>query len=164
MNMRRTANKYLKKLKDSDTSVFEAFYRLFYVYIRDIAFVYLTDKTYADDVADFTFETVLRNLDEFDETKNGYAWMVDIAKNAAFAKNRDAKVYNVSDGEKLPDFESEGDIVRALRTLDPEHRKIVWLKLYEDKTFAEIGDILGMERRRVHAEYKKAAKILRKYF
>lgn len=160
MNIRRTANKYLKKLKARDTSVFDAFYRLFYVYIRDIAFVYLTDKTYADDVADFTFETVLRNLDEFDETKNGYAWMVNIAKNAAFAKNR----ANVSDGENLPDFEGESDIVCALRTLDPEHRKIVWLKLYEDKTFAEIGDILDMERRLVYADYKKAAKILRKYF
>lgn len=174
MNKRRTANKYLKKLKNGNTAVFDEFFRLFYGYVHDIALFELDDKSLADDVVETTFEAVLNGISEFDEGKSGYAWLVTIAKNTVRTFNRTERKYCLTDfdadaapfGAGEYEFDGEGNynVIQALQMLDPIDRRIYWLYVYEDKSIAEIARILGMDYIPVYRRLIKSTKKLENFY
>lgn len=170
MDKRKTANRYLKKLKE-DKTVFDDFFRCFYGYIKTVAYYHLIDKNYVNDVVQQTFEAVLAHIQEFDDRMSGYAWMVQIAFNAARTFNKKEKYYDRSDTEEnvvedvyYEDSDGDYNVAKALATLEENDRKIVVLKVFEDKTFEEISRIVNMHPSTVYLHYRKNLKFLREFF
>ena len=52
----------------------------------------------------------------------------------------------------------------ALRTLPPEQREVVYLKVYEGLTFQEIGERCGVSLNTAASRYRYAIEALRRVF
>lgn len=59
------------------------------------------------------------------------------------------------------DEDERAQIEAALRSLPPEQREVVYLKVYADKTFREIADWVGVSMNTVASRYRYAMEKLR---
>ncbi len=171
MNKRKLANKYIKALREGNLSAFDLIYKNFYGYIYGIAKFYTHDKSYVEDVVMRTFEVVYERRNDFDETKNGYAWMVQIAKYSAMQYNDSEYKYILSAMDEQScvsnyqvDFEGDYNVQCAMEKLCDLDRKIVYFRFFEDKTIEFIAQKLGMSVAAIYKRLQKSKKYLKNFF
>lgn len=83
MNSTNEINKHLKRLKSGESCPEE----LFYVAsgnVRFVAYHYLVNKSFVNDVVNSTFFKIFNNIQTFDESQSGKAWISKIAQNEAY--------------------------------------------------------------------------------
>lgn len=161
---------YLKRLKNGDRSL-EKFYCAASGYIKFVAYHYLVDKSFVDDVVNSTFFKIFDNIQTFDENQSGKAWISKIAQNEAYTINNRERRHNhisldeiseevacITDNSKNLDFVSAFE--KALSELDAQDREIVVLRFYNDITFAEIANRLNMHVGTVYKKYIRSIKII----
>ena len=153
--------------------------RLFHYLIRS-----LKNETEAADVAQETFVRVYQNRTKFDARKKFSTWLYAIASNLVHDRYRwrtrhpqvslDATNEATGNdfGESLPDHapspseavhsEERAEAVRrAVAALPKELRLPLVLAQYEEKSHAEIGEILGCSAKAVEVRIYRARKELR---
>lgn len=172
MSSTKEINEYLKQLKNGEKCLDE-FFNATSGYIKFIAYKYLIDKFYLNDVVMNTICKVLDNIQSFDENKNGKAWISKIAQNEAYSINArerrhsHASLDEVSEEVACTTDDSKSltfvaDLQSALSKLDDTDREIVELRIIEDKTFEEIAERLGMHVSTVHKRYKRSLQKINK--
>jgi RNA polymerase sigma-70 factor (ECF subfamily) len=136
----------------------------------------LRDAEAAKDVMQETYMRVVANIDKYEPDTNAAAWIMRIARNAAYRRygeqkrrragevNLDSLGDSVSDGKDhesvwTDDMELNGAMLR----LNPEEREIVTLFALDGYKHREIAEILGKPQGTVQWKYNKAIKKLRKF-
>lgn len=113
------------------------------------------NETLAEDVVAETFYRAIKNIDSFKEG-NIFTWLCTIAKNIFLNTVSRKENGNVSlDDENVtepasPDSieeayikkEEKMELYRQLQTLEPVERDVVYLRIFAELSYKEIGDIL----------------------
>lgn len=114
-----------------------------------------------EDVLQNAFVKAYRNLNSFDPTLTFSSWMYRIAHNEAmsFFRRKHARPQVILDDEnaaRIAEVEDEDadtaalaelrlsrdELEKALATLSPEYRTVLALRFFEDRSYAEMSDIL----------------------
>lgn len=115
------------------------------------------DNDTADDITAETFLKAIKNIEKFNGGKM-LTWLCAIAKNTFldYVKKKDNEVLFLSD-EEIGSIEDEKPLTeekfierernimlyKAMRLLDSEAREVIYLRMFTDLSFRDIGDILG---------------------
>lgn len=110
---------------------------------------------------------VFRHIDYFDETKDGYNWILKIAQNVAYNTNikkeaiiRAEKRFAQSINPKIEEFYDGDDFFTALEGLSDADRAIAVARFYFDETEQTIANRLGVSRAAICKRLKKIYTII----
>lgn len=168
MNSTNEINKHLKLLKSGESCPEE----LFYVasgYVRFVAYHYLVNKSFVNDVVNSTFFKIFDNIQTFDESQSGKAWISKIAQNEAYTINNREREHTYTSLDEISEdiacttddsqrMELDAAFEKSLSELDAQDREIFELRFYQDMTFEEIGKKLNMYAGTVHKRFVRSAK------
>ena len=164
----------------------ESFGKLFDFYYEKIL-KFCTYKTYnvalAHDIASETFFKALKNIRKYKNQKNGSfsAWLYKIALNEIKMYYRKNKRLVDAEDEKLEylqNFVKKDDglkkmqekidkemqfeqVYKYIEKLSPDEQNLIHLRFFDDKSFKEIGEILGKKETAVRVKSHRALNKLR---
>ncbi len=155
-----------------ETEEFENIYRTYY---RDVfAFMYRTcgqDHDLAEELTQETFFEAFRCFYRYNATCTIYTWLCAIGKNIWFhylRKHKNTALDLEAFGETLCDDEDcspeayaerseKSDMIRkALDTLRPRYREIIWLRGVSDLPFSQIAQIMDITENSAKVLYFRA--------
>ena len=116
----------------------------------------LRSEPSAEDVVSEVFIDVWRNAANFEGRSEASTWLLAIARNKAYSILRRSKEDELDedaaaeieddadDPEVVLQKKSKGDLLRAcLSQLSPQHREVIDLVYYHDKSIEEVALIVG---------------------
>ncbi len=113
------------------------------------------NKEISEDLTQETFYKAIMNIDKFKGNCKMSVWLCEIAKNLWLNELKKRKkiiftdidtieIYNqYSIDEEVENKKEIENLNKKISILDKEVQEVVYLKLYGDMTFKEIGNILG---------------------
>lgn len=164
----------LESLRGRDEAAFEALVRAHRGRLYRIVFRVLGSHADADEALQETFVRAWRALPRFRGEASVGTWLVRIAMNVARTARvrrpdhdalEDAGPLHAAGRSGLEHVEGgrEADAVRrAVATLPPRQRETVWLKVFDDRTYREVAEIMGLSEGAVKAHFHQAVSNLRK--
>lgn len=161
----KDVNKLLSRIQSGDERAKEELFDKTYGHLKAVACRYLRDKNDAEDVLSNVYLKVFSSIRSFDRGKDGYNWLCKIVQNEAYDFNKKTVADLPIDDENLGAEQTALDealaqsdeIWRWLKAYDERDRKIIYLKFWEEYSYAEIAKELGMKKSNVH---KRISKIL----
>lgn len=162
-------NKLLLRFKNGDSAAFKELFDFLYKRLIVVAGSILLDKSQAEDVVSYTFLQICKNIDSFDEGKDGYNWIYKIAKNKALDINREYQANCELDesyavGDIFDSQNNKADLYTALRKLEKTEQKLIYMRFFEEKTYSEIGEELSISQQMVHKKIQEILKKLKKLY
>ena len=148
------------------------FYDLFIRRIFRTAYVITGNEYEAEEIAQ---DTILKVFDRtellHDDAGDMERVLRRIASNAAIDVTRRRKDF-IFTGEELPEVEEQDDederpdysveeIREAIATLSVSYRNILSLRLFEERSFAEVAELLAVNYSTVRVQYTRAIRQLR---
>lgn len=168
---RENINKYLSKLKRGEDCLVE-FIDYSRGYIKYIAYKYLTDKSLTEDVIYSVYNKILHNIQSFDKSKNGLAWIVKITQNEAYSVNslekkqkggiitcKTTEQTEFNEDQKLLSFTVE----RAMSKLEDFERELIEYNIFMGMTIREIASLTNIPKSTVAYKLKQAFIKLKKF-
>ena len=112
------------------------------------------DYHLSDDITADTFFKALKNIDKFDGKHHILTWLCTIAKRTYFdyLKRKENLVLPLDDDLIIYDSRMESDIEndeqkvlihKAIIQLESPYKDVIYLRIFADLSFAEIGQILS---------------------
>lgn len=166
-------------IKTCQQGQLEDFAQLYDTYSKSIyQFIYY--KTHhretAEDLTSITFMKALNALDSFEEDKGSFkTWLYQIARNTVIDHYRANKT--TEDLEDAWDLKDETDIERDanfllkieavqkyMKKLKPDQREVVLLRVWGDRNFKEIAQIMGKSEAACKMLFKRIIEKLRDDF
>ncbi|WP_054740383.1 RNA polymerase sigma factor [Cellulosilyticum ruminicola] len=135
----------------------EEMYRSYAVPVQRYILSLCGNESLAEDITADTFYKAMKNIDHFTEGKL-LTWLCAIAKNTYLDYVKKKENANVSISEEMEEqFTSDHDNVedryvrkderlqlyRMIYKLEPEQKEVVYLRIFGELSFKEIGEILG---------------------
>ena len=154
----------------------EAFSEMFRTYDKRIYFAALKFLGNRDEAADITQEVFVRawrNLSSLDPSRPIFPWLYRITKNLCI--NRVKRKSGSEAGLEFPELQPgtdsvEGDLLKkesrreireAVMSLPDNHREIIILKHYDECSYEEMAEILGIPKGTVMSRLFNARKMLK---
>ena len=167
--LRKDVNKILSKIKKGDVKFKNVLFEKTYNHLKILARRYVYNKNDVEDVASEVYLRVFEYIDSFDPHKDGYNWMCKILENCAIRWNRKYPTYEpIENHEDLAVTMDFGDLIATkaevvcwMKAYDARDQKIIYLRFWENKTYVEIAQALGMKKSNVH---KRISKIFKEIF
>ncbi len=140
--------------------------------IYNIALRMLRNSEDARDVAQSVFLKAYQNLSSYDPQYKFYSWIYRMAINESLNILR-VQVRNAGPvDEQLPADDSgpseilvedqRRDVVlKAVEKLKPEHRAVIVLRYFVDRSYEDMGQILGIDTRTVKSRLYTARQLLK---
>ena len=126
----------------------------------------LVGRDYAEDIVHDSFIKIARFAKSFKSGASPYGWITKIVRNTAldFLKSKklkrevsDEEFYSLSSLDYSPERrENAIALEQALKKLEPDERKIIYLTYYLDMTVREIADELKLSKSAVQRLKDKA--------
>ncbi|MDB5084376.1 MAG: hypothetical protein JWN30_1262 [Bacilli bacterium] len=160
---------------DEQTNASEATRNLFDLYGNQVyQYVRFTlgNATEAEDVVQDIFLNVLRSWNQFENRSSAKTWLWSITRNcmrdALRQKNRHQR-QPIDSIENLRDVSSSNsfhllELEDSLHHLSLSHRKVVILRIIQDRTGAETAQLLGWSEVKVRVTLHRALKKLQEVF
>ncbi len=129
------------------------------------ALMIVGDTAVAEDAVHQVFVKLLANVAPQDDVRSAVAYLRQAVRNECYswlrARQRDASEPEPGGGALLePARPAPQDdrlmLEQALRTLPPEQREVVHLKVFEGLTFKQIGVVAGVSPNTVASRYRYA--------
>lgn len=148
------------------------FERLVHEYQKTLlrmCYLYLRDKTLAEDAVQETFIKVYRNMSSFRGESSEKTWLMRIAMNTCYDIHR-SNWFKMIDPRYTPDMlpeasepfaQKEEDLVAEIMQLPRKLREVILLYYYQDMTVIEIADSLRISQSSVSGRLKRARDKLR---
>jgi len=183
---REYESELLSRVVSGDTEAFEYFVRAYQKRIYRLAFTLLRESAEAECVVQDVFVKAYRALKDFKRESAFETWLTRIAINTVrdrirrrrpvlpFSQLRDE---DEDDGPEIPPALDPADgtsperdmmsrdirrrIAEALVSLSPRQRAVFVLKHYEEKSIAEIVDVMGLDEGTIKSHLFRAARKLR---
>ena len=125
----------------------------------------------AEDILHNVFIKISKNSRKLAEAKNFNAYLFRLTRNAGIDAYKQLKkrrqhtstdfLVDLPHGGIPTDTDKQQCIHQALQALPEEQRSVVTLKIYDDKTFAEISDMLDISANTCASRYRYAVEKLR---
>lgn len=167
----KEVNTYLLSIREGDKSAMTILHDTTYNHLKKFIWGYLKNKSYLDDVLLQTYERAFLYISSFDETRDGYNWLCEIAKNLAYDYNQEVATVDI---DLLPsdviqntfsdNVEAKIDLELATQELDDTDKKIYDMRFYLQSTLSEIGKELGISKVAVYLRIQKIKKIIKKNY
>ena len=133
---------------------FEKLYSKYALPVKKYAMTLCADEHMADDIAADTFFKALKSIDSFDGSCKILTWLCAIAKNTYLDYRKKKKALPLYETEYMeaPEASPEESAIknderlrlfRLIRNLDPDSKDVVYLRIFGELSFKEIGDILN---------------------
>ncbi len=153
------------------TLPFEHLLAAYAVRAHAAALGFLGDEQEAREVAQEALLRAFRARDRYDRTRPFYPWLRRIVRNICVDRVRRRRVVPGLEAERVPDPgigpEAALDLERgiasmraALEMLSPPHREIIVLRHFEELSYAEIAQVLGVAEGTVMSRLYRARKAL----
>ncbi len=169
-------------VKEHSSKVFEELCKRYTVVLFRYSMSFVRNRDDAEEIVQKTFIKVWKNIHTFDITKKFSVWIYVIARRTALDELKKKRAFSFSEltGEEslpfeetlestLPTIERELQNLKnvsafeeIVQKLDEDKAEILFLKLYEDLTFEEIGDLTGRPMNTVKSVYRRALEFVRK--
>ena len=156
-----------------DGEAFGELYRRHY----DEIFRYCVHRTFsradAEDLTATVFTKAVASIGRFRGSDRGFrAWLFKIATNTAntHAKKAARSPRNLSEthvlerspGDKPPADDGRAEKIKsAFRYLKPKHQAVIAMRFFEDRSIAEISELLGHSQATVRSQLSRALSQLR---
>ena len=154
----------------------EAFGILYDRYLDKIyRFIYY--KTFnqetAEDITSSVFHKALEKINSYNESKGSFSsWLYQIARNSVIDHYRTSKndlsledVFEQGVDERTPEtidaISALKTVQTYLETLDARQREIITLRIWEDKSYKEIAEIIGGSEGSVKMAFSRGIRELR---
>jgi RNA polymerase sigma-70 factor, ECF subfamily len=116
----------------------------------------------AEDTLQQVFVKLVRLRQKLGRTRNLRAYIFRIARNEAWdlikQRNRQRQKRDVEDrclgAKKDRDEAMEEQLTSALRALPPEQRAVIMLKIYRNRTFKQIAELMGLSQNTAASRYR----------
>jgi RNA polymerase sigma-70 factor, ECF subfamily len=185
--MNRSDQELIVNYLNGDGESFEILIQRYLNPAYRFAYQYAGNAEDAEDITQEVFVKAWRNLQRFDRTKSFKTWIFAIAKNTAIdflkkkkaipfsafsARNGENKAEKSSFAETLADSLPLPDemlmrrdaryvLTRAIETLSPKYRKVLFLRSMRELTFREIAESLGEPLHTVKSRYRRGLVLLK---
>lgn len=126
----------------------------------------------AEDVLQDVFVTVARKREEVAKARQFKAYLFMLGRNAALnrikmnrrrlARETKASEWLACEGEPSEAPSEAGRVQAALEALHEEQRSVIVLKFFRDKTFREIGELMGVSENTAGSRYRYGMARLKK--
>jgi len=149
-------NDLIARIGAGDQIALKALYARHHVKVFRYALRLLRTEPAAEDVVSEVFIDVWRNAGSFEGRSEASTWLLAMARNKAYSilrrKHEDgldedaaAEIEDEADNpETSLQKKSKSDLLRAcILRLSPEHREVIDLVYYHDKTVEEVAAIVG---------------------
>ena len=153
---RESDTKLIARIQAGDQLALHAFYARHNVKVFRFALRLLRSEPSAEDVVSEVFTDVWRNPANFEGRSEASTWLLAMSRNKAYSilrRKREKEVDEdaAAETEDLADNpevilqkKDKGEILRAcIERLSAEHREVIDLVYYHDKTIEEIAQIVG---------------------
>lgn len=163
----------LSRLRANDQSVLKELFQAHYPSVCKTIHRFIIDKNLVEDLAQEVFIRFWRKRQDLNITSSVPAYLRRMAINEALGHLRKQKYYeeeitpNTMGGsaesgeEQFLYAELEGSIKDAIDALPPRCRSVFQLSRFEDHTYQEIADKMGISIKTVENQMSKALRILR---
>ncbi len=163
----------LRECRSGDRKAFERLVEKYQKTVFNIALRMVRDREDAEDVAQAAFIKVYQRLDTFNPELKFFSWLYRIVVNESLnflKQNRrhepldDAAAEMPEGDEKMEGEqreEAERKIQSGLMDLRVDYRAVVVLRHFQDLSYAEIAQILGISEKKVKSRLFTARMMLR---
>lgn len=136
-------------------------------------FLYLSDRSLAEDAAQDTFLKAWEKMDQFDESRGASekTWLMRIAINTCHDLHRSRWFRHVDMGKALEDLpprylqaedaKQQEELIVAIAALPRKLKEVVLLYYYQGMNLEEAAQVLGVRPSTVHYRLKKARVMLK---
>lgn len=151
----------IRQMKSGDETAMDKFVRKYYPVIFRYCQYHISDRAYAEDLVQDTFERFFRSLPGYRHSGKALNYLYVIAGNLCRDFYRKMPVFAMAEfleaGENPTDkIEGKIDLERALNCLHPEMREVIILHYFQELKLREIADILGVGLPLVKYRIKRA--------
>lgn len=162
-------NKLIKGIKNG-TVESEELYKLTYNHLEMVAFHYLLDKTYIEDIMCEAYLKIFAYINKANPNKNCYSWMCRIVQHVAYDFNRINhlteemdEIADVSLNADIEDYIAEkADLIKIIKDLSQEDQKMVYYRFFEDLSYGETANKLNLKKNYVFKRIRAILKIINK--
>jgi len=129
------------------------------------------DRDLSEELTQETFYQAIRSVDKYDESCSVSTWLCAIAKNVllTYRRKHPATEEMGETGETGTSAESQAlgnlgrlDLIARVHALEEPGREVVYLRIFGDLSFAEIGRVLGRSENWARVTFYRAKEKLRK--
>jgi RNA polymerase sigma-70 factor (ECF subfamily) len=132
----------------------------------------INDRHICEDVAQEVFLAAYRKLPSFDPARSSFStWLFTIARNKSINAMKKRRIPSVSNPPENPDFSEPADTLirdelfieldRALKSLNPGHRRALVMAEFEDMPYEQIAQIEGVRIGTIKSRINRAKHRLR---
>lgn len=154
----------------------DAIFRRYALPLKKFVMTYCHDDFLADDLVAETFYQAIVHIDSF-RGGNIFSWLCTIAKNQFLNHVKKKENQNVSlDDEEssfeVPDHRTPADdllqeemrelIMKNISQLEPHERDVVYMRIFAESSYKEIGEIMGKTENWARVTYFRSKEKLRK--
>lgn len=158
----------IHQIKNGDRQAAERFIRKYYPEILRYCYLHISDRGYAEDMTQETFEHFFSALNRYQyrgKTKN---YLYTIAANLCrdyYKKCRELPTDDLPEQsvELIPQVDMKLDVHTALDCLSIELREVTILYFFRNRTQKEIAKILGISQTLVQRRLERAKEQLREF-
>ena len=129
------------------------------------------DDDLAEELTQETFYQAIKSINRFDGSCHISTWLCAIAKNQFLSyrrkhpKNAELETYDAtvkSAEEDVIAYENRVELLRRLHLCPEPYREILYLRIFGNLSFKEIGDILGKTENWARVTFYRGKEKLRK--
>jgi RNA polymerase sigma-70 factor (ECF subfamily) len=155
---------------NGDTESFNRLCERYYPAIVAIAFSQLSDRPLAEDAAQEALFVAYRDLSKLKNANRFGRWLTGICRNIAIdmakARKKEALI-STDDCDLVPkEHNKQDDHVEAVKKIIAELpvkvREIINLRFYNQMSYQEIGNLLGISQQAVNGRLRRAKKMVAK--
>ncbi len=159
--------------QSGDMAAFESLFRQYQRLVFKNAYLITGSREEAEDVLQEVFVSVWRARQTFNPQKGKLTtWLHRITVNKCVERQRKKKVTQVSlEGLDLPMTQVSDDVlvsrqeydrlIKAMNSLDTKHRAVLVLRYFNDLSYEEIAQTVGIPLGTVKSRMNQALKLLR---
>jgi RNA polymerase sigma-70 factor (ECF subfamily) len=140
--------------------------------VYNVALRMLRNPEDARDVAQTVFLKAFQGLESYDPKFRFYSWIYRIAINESLnvLRLRGREAGPVDDQhpsddpgpeQSLADGDTQRAVLDALDRLKPEYRAVIVLRYFQDRSYEDIGQILGVEEKTVKSRLFTARQLMK---
>ena len=151
--------------------MYQEYARPVYLYLLSLC----RDEKTAEDLTQETFYQAMKNIRRYDGSCRLMTWLCQIGKHLWYQEAEKRRKRGVSvpleedlvpapdeNVDSLENDENRVSLFRAMQTLEPTAREVVYLRVMGDLSFHQIGDILGQTENWARVTFYRAKEKLRK--
>lgn len=153
-----------------DVGSFGKLYEHYYATMVWLAYSIVKDVTTAEDIAQQSFATACENLGSLKDKEKFANWLSGICRNTALTSFALSKKDNVSIDDVVlvcndegNDVEEQKIVQKSVFELPQMYREVVVLHYYNDMSYDQIKDLLGVSLHTVRGRLRRARKKIEKY-